>query len=142
MSEDKITQIEIELSGIKVDVHALKSDINELRQHDARLERKLDEIISWVRTVGDKIISLDHRIGSGERKIGEHSAMQTDITRRLQEQNAAQMQILLELKATSVEKATQKELVGASRTWITFSIVIVGALSAAFNWIITHGVHK
>ena len=57
MSEDKITQIEIELSGIKVDVHALKSDINELRQHDARLERKLDEIISWVRTVGDKIVS-------------------------------------------------------------------------------------
>lgn len=141
-TDDKIVQIEVELSSIKVEVHSLKSDIKELRQHDARLERKLDEIITWVRGVGDKIISLDHRIGSGERKIGEHTAMQTDISRRLEEQNEAQMQILLELKASSVEKATHKELVGASRTWITFSIIVVGALSGLVNWIITHGAHK
>lgn len=136
MSDDthRISQIEIEVAAIKADVGGIKSDIRDLKTHDAKSDEKQNEILRAVYSIGEKIVPVENRIASAERKLAEQKAETKECMVKLSDQNDIQLAMLRSIQEEQIRRAAEKAYSERALSRIPLILTILTALGAVFNW--------
>lgn len=135
MSDDtRIIQLETEISAIKADVGGIKSDIKELKLHDSKSDEKQSEILRAVYSVGEKVIPIEARIASAERKLAEQKAEHKEYATESREHAEAQIAMLRAIQDEQLRRATEKAYGEKALSRIPLLLTLLTALGAVFNW--------
>ncbi len=136
MSDDthRIIQLETEIAGIKADVGGIKSDIRELKAHDSKSDEKQAEILRAVYSVGEKIVPVEARIASAERKLIEQKAETRDCMVELSDKNDIQLAMLRSIQDEQIRRAAEKAYGEKSLSRIPLLLTLLTAFGAVFNW--------
>jgi hypothetical protein len=136
MSDDtlRIIQLETEISAIKADVGGIKSDIKELKLHDSKSDEKQSEILRAVYSVGEKVIPIEARIASAERKLLEQKVEHKEYAMESREQAEAQITMLRAIQDEQLRRATEKAYSDKALSRVPLLLTLLTALGAVFNW--------
>lgn len=136
MSDDtlRIIQIETEISALKAEVGGIKSDIKELKAHDSKSDEKQSEILRAVYSVGEKVIPIEARIASAERKLLEQKGEHKEFAMKLTEQNENQIEMLRAIQDEQLRRATEKAYSDKALSRVPLLLTLLTALGAVFNW--------
>lgn len=136
MSDDtyRIIQLETEVATIKADVGGIKSDIRELKAHDSKSDEKQAEILRAVYSVGEKIIPVEARIASAERKLLEQKAEHKEYAVKSSEQAEEQIAMLRAIQDEQLRRAAEKAYSEKALSRIPLILTLLTALGAVFNW--------
>lgn len=142
MTDDiKIIQIESEVTTIKADIAtlragqaALQSDIRELKAHDKASDAKQTEILTAVYKVGERIISVEARTVSAERKLIEQKGEQKELAIKLSDQNEAQLGMLRAIQDEQIRRSAEKAYGEKAISRIPLLITLTTVLGAVLNW--------
>lgn len=136
MSDDthRIIQLETEVAAIKADVGSIKSDIRELKAHDSKSDEKQNEILRAVYSIGEKIVPVENRIASAERKLAEQKAETKECMVKLSDQNDIQLAMLRAIQEEQIRRAAEKAYSEKALSRIPLVLTLLTALGAVFNW--------
>lgn len=136
MSDDthRIIQLETEVAAIKADVGSIKSDIRELKAHDSKSDEKQNEILRAVYSIGEKIVPVENRIASAERKLAEQKAETKECMVKLSDQNDIQLAMLRAIQEEQIRRAAEKAYSEKTLSRIPLVLTLLTALGAVFNW--------
>ena len=130
----RISSLEHEISLIKADVGGIKSDITELKLHDSKSDEKQTEILRAVYSVGEKVIPIEARIASAERKLAEQKGEYKEFAMKLTEQNEHQLEMLRAIQDEQIRRAAEKAYSERALSRIPLLLTLLTALGAVFNW--------
>lgn len=132
--ETKLIHIESEIAALKVEVGGIKSDIRDLKAHDARSDDKQSEILRAVYSIGEKIVPVENRIASAERKLAEQKVETKECMVKLSDQNDIQLAMLRSIQDEQIRRAAEKAYSDKAMSRIPLLLTLLTALGAVFNW--------
>lgn len=132
--ETKLIHIESEIAALKVEVGGIKSDIRDLKAHDSKSDEKQSEILRAVYSIGEKIVPVENRIASAERKLAEQKAETKECMLKLTDQNDIQLSMLRAIQDEQVRRAAEKAYSDKAMSRIPLFLTLLTAFGAVFNW--------
>lgn len=132
--ETKLIHIESEIAALKVEVGGIKSDIRDLKAHDAKSDDKQSEILRAVYSIGEKIVPVENRIASAERKLAEQKVETKECMLKLSDQNDIQLAMLRSIQDEQIRRAAEKAYSDKAMSRIPLLLTLMTALGAVFNW--------